>query len=60
MIKKISAYIDSFKITEIDYENNGFKKTIEAKILTVSKASDSTNAGTILEKYRGMTLDAEK
>ena len=60
MIKKISADIDSFKITEIDYENNGFKKNIEVKILTVSKTTDPTNVGSILEKYRGLTADAEK
>jgi len=60
MIKKISADPDTSKITEIDYNNNSFEKTIETKILTTSNQNDPKNVGTILEKFRGLTLDAKK
>lgn len=60
MVKKICADIDSFKITKVYYTNNDFEKIIEPKILTVWKATDQTNIGTILEKYRELNADAKK
>lgn len=48
------------KITKIEYENNGYKKTIGPKIFAVTKTNDQNNVGTILEHYRKLTAEAEK
>jgi hypothetical protein len=49
---KIIADNITFKIKGVEYENNGFKKNIEIKVLTVTSSVDENNIGTILEKYR--------
>jgi hypothetical protein len=50
MIRIISVN-DNGKITKINYENNGFSKVIEPRVLTVYK-DDDANIGSILEHYR--------
>ena len=57
---KIIADNNTFKIKGSEYENNGFKKTIEIKVLTITSSTDENNVGTILEKYRNNDTDSNK
>jgi len=54
---KIKSVNENGKINRINYENNGFKKVIEPKILTVYKEDDK-NIGSILEHYRTLNENA--
>ena len=56
----IIADQDSSKIIRAEYTNVGYSKTVDVKILTVTKDNDHKNSGTIIEKYRSMVSDAEK
>jgi hypothetical protein len=42
----------TFKVINVEYEKDDFKKIIEINVLTTSNLNDEKNVGTILEKYR--------
>lgn len=55
---KIIADDNTFKIVQVEYESDDFKKTIEIKVLTTTNATDENNVGTILEDYRNKGTDS--
>lgn len=55
---KIIADDNTFKIAQVEYESDDFKKTIEIKVLTTTNATDENNVGTILENYRNKGTDS--